>query len=224
MSKEHILLLDDLLSFMEDKAVYKLTSLKSFNHAIRPKAIKANVDDLTNIQGIYNQLLPIVKTLPINVRGIEYFATTVLKSDIFRVQRKSCADKYLHLITFVVYQYSILHDALMDILLKSIASFNSSVKREHQHRCYKNRTKYAAAISDFQDKDLEQINMIKSIYFLCKNHQGDYQIKCDTIEHIIKTFFDNLSKPERNEESSVSESDYNDSGYYRIMCKASNLI
>ena len=111
---DHITLLDELLSFMDDKAVYKLTSLKSFNHSIRPKAIKENAIELASIQDIHDQLLPIVKTLPLNTRGIEYFATTVLKSDI---------DKYLHLITFVVYQYNILHDALMDIFLKSIASF-----------------------------------------------------------------------------------------------------
>ena len=53
LSKEHMLLLDELLSFMEDKAVYKLTSLKSFNHSIRPKAIRENAKELSSIQDVY---------------------------------------------------------------------------------------------------------------------------------------------------------------------------
>ena len=56
---DHITLLDELLSFMDDKAVYKLTSLKSFNHSIRPKAIKENAIELASIQDIHDQLLPI---------------------------------------------------------------------------------------------------------------------------------------------------------------------
>ena len=222
LSAEHIVLLDELLSFMDDKAVYKLTSLKSFNHSIRPKAIKENAKELASIQDIHAQLLPIVKTLPLNTRGIEYFATTVLKSDIFRVRRKADIDKYLHLITFVVYQYNILHDALMDILLKSIASFNSSVKREHQNKCYENRTKYASSIKEFSSKNIMQFDLIKGIYSLCKNKHEDYYIKCLTIEHIIEAFFKNNT--EIDQDLIALESDYNDSGYYQAMSEKSRSL
>jgi len=224
LSKEHMLLLDELLSFMEDKAVYKLTSLKSFNHSIRPKAIKENARELASIQDIYTQLLPIVETLPLNTRGIEYFATTVLKSDIFRVKRRTDVDKYLHLITFIIYQYSILHDALMDILLKSISTFNSSVKREHQNRCYENRIKYASTLKDFSDNNLMQINLIKEIYSLCKDSHDDYFSKCKIIENSIEIFFDSTDQREQSIDLLISESDYNDSGYYQAMSSKSRSL
>jgi TnpA family transposase len=224
LSENHIALLDELLSFMEDKMVYKLTSLKSFNHSIRPKAIKENAKELSSIHDIHDKLLPIVKTLPLNTRGIEYFATTVLKSDIFRVKRKADIDKYLHLITFVVYQYSILHDALMDILLKSIASFNSSAKREHQNKCYENRTKYASTIKDFNAKNLMQIDLIKGIYSLCKDHHEDYYTKCKNIENVIEAFFSSKNHTELNQVLIISESDYNDSGYYHVISDKSRSL
>ena len=224
LSSDHIALLDELLSFMDDKAVYKLTSLKSFNHSIRPKAIKENAKELASIQDIHNQLLPIVKDLPLNTRGIEYFATTVLKSDIFRVKRKSDIDKYLHLITFVVYQYSILHDALMDILLKSIASFNSSVKREHQNKCYENRTIYASAIRELDSKNIMQTDLIKEIYSLCKYQHEDYHIKCIIIEQVIEIFFKNKENMETNQDLNLLESDYSDSGYYKAISEKSRSL
>ena len=223
---DHITLLDELLSFMDDKAVYKLTSLKSFNHSIRPKAIKENAIELASIQDIHDQLLPIVKTLPLNTRGIEYFATTVLKSDIFRVKRKSDIDKYLHLITFVFYQYNILHDALMDIFLISIASFNCSVKRDHQSKCYENRTKYADTLKEFNSKNITQIDLIKGIYYLCKDQYEDYYMKCITIEHVIEAFLKN----EENNTTEVDqdlinlESSYNDSGYYQAISDKSRSL
>jgi TnpA family transposase len=224
LSADHIVLLDELLLLMEDKSVYKLTSLKSFNHSIRPKAIKENAAELASIQDIHSQLLPIVKTLPLNTRGIEYFATTVLKSDIFRVKRKSDIDKYLHLITFVVYQYSILHDALMDILLKSIASFNSSAKRDHQNKCYENRTKYVSTIKEFSSKNLRQIELINGIYSLCKDQHKDYHIKCIVIENTIKTFLKNTDNTESDQELLALESDYTDSGFYQAMTEKSRSL
>ena len=224
LSLEHIALLDELLSFMDGKAVYKLTSLKSFNHSIRPKAIRENTKELASIQEIYNKLLPIVKTLPLNTRGIEYLATTVLKSDIFRVKRKADIDKYLHLITFVVYQYSILHDALMDILLKSIASFNGSVKRDHQTKCYENRTKYASAIKEFSSKNIMQIALIEEIYSLCKEQHKNYYTKCISIENSIETFFKTKGKAEIDQDLIVLESECDDSGYYRVMSEKSRSL
>lgn len=139
-------LLDDLLTYSDEKEIHKLTTIKSLNHSTKPKAIRENINEFNRIRDIYNQHFSLIKNLPLSSKGVEYFATTVIKSDIFRVKRKSDNDRYLHLITFIVYQYSIIHDALMDIFLKAIGSFNSSSKREHQLRCYEERIRLQVVV------------------------------------------------------------------------------
>jgi|GEM_PF-962536 len=164
---EQRILLDDLLCHSDDKKIYKLTAIKSFNHSVRPKAIRENVYELNKVREIYNCLLPLIQKLPLSFKGIEYFATTVMKSDIFRMKRKSDNDKYLHLITFVIYQYSIMHDALMDIFLKAIGSFNSSSKREHQIKCYEERTSLQENLKKYffvSQKENIALRAIRSLY------------------------------------------------------------
>ncbi|WP_039458344.1 DUF4158 domain-containing protein [Candidatus Jidaibacter acanthamoebae] len=80
--------LDELLLFDIDKSVYKLTLLKGFYQSVKPKEIRFNTSDFITLQEKHDKLQSIIKELPINARGIEYFATTVIKSDVFRIKRR----------------------------------------------------------------------------------------------------------------------------------------
>lgn len=219
LSKEHKMLLDDLFVFVDNKSLHNLTAIKSINHSTRPKAIKENVNELNKIKDVYDKLLPLVETLPLNTRGIKYFATTVLKSDVFRIKRRINTDKYLHLITFVVYQYNILHDGLMDVFLKVTGSFNSSSKREHQSRCYEQRASYEANITDCILKNRIQNEALKSIYSLCQDGRKDGETKCNEIEKILQEFFTNSEQS--NENFLNLKSTYTSSGYYAILSERS---
>ncbi len=190
LTLEHTSLLDGLLTYSDEKEIYKLTVVKSFNHSTRPKAIRDNINELKTIRNIYDSLIDLIKILPLNNKGIEYFATTVIKSDVFRVKRKSRNDKYLHLITFIIYQYSIMHDALMDIFLKAMGSFNSSSKREHQLRCYESREKLKTGIQEYLHASQKASKALKEIYDLYKDQNEDLVSKLRSIGDILDKLYE----------------------------------
>lgn len=186
-------LLDGLLTYSDKKEIYKLTKIKSLNYSTKPKAIRKNIDEFNRVKEIYNQHFSLIKDLPLNSKGVEYFATTVIKSDIFRVKRKSNNDRYLHLITFIIYQYSIIHDTLMDTFLKAIGSFNSSSKREHQLRCYEERIKFQVGLKEYLLKSQKENKALKEIYDLYKDKSKDISTKLERIGNILDKLYGNNS-------------------------------
>lgn len=211
--------LDELLLLDNRKSIYKLTLLKTFYQSVRPKEIKSNVSELQQLQQMHEKIQPIIEKIPINARGIEYFATSVIKSDIFRIKRREEKDRYLHLITFIAFQYAKLHDILVEIWLKVISSFNSSSKREHKDKCYEFRHQHAKRIKDCIENAIIQNQGLKAIHTIYKKENFSIAKKYKQIGNIL----DNLLATIKNldEISSEEKAHYTNSGYFRILEKKS---
>ena len=85
--------------------------------------------DLDLVGGLYHQLSPALQTLALNPEGIQYYAHSVIKSEIFQVTRRNDPDRYLHVIAFIAHQYFRLRDNLFDVLLTSLQSFQNGALR-----------------------------------------------------------------------------------------------
>ena len=82
------------------------------------------------VGGLYHhQLSPALQTLALNPEGIQYYAHSVIKSEIFQVTRRNDPDRYLHVIAFIAHQYFRLRDNLVDVLLTSLRSFQNGALR-----------------------------------------------------------------------------------------------
>lgn len=124
----------------EDKyARYKLTLIKKLSQSTKPAKIKERTDDLAYIAKLHNSVLPVLPVLNLGLEGIRYFATSVIKSDIFHLSRRSEEDRYVHVTAFITHQYYRLQDNLVDTLLTTVNSFLSGAKRDHKDRCYEQR-------------------------------------------------------------------------------------
>ncbi len=86
-------------------AAYRLTLLKKFSQSTKPSKVKERVADLLLLKKLYKDLNLVLKALNLNHEGIRYYATSVIKSEIFQMVRRSSDDRYLHVIAFVAYQY-----------------------------------------------------------------------------------------------------------------------
>src|ERR1019366_8648730 len=104
----------------EDGWRYRLTLLKKPFQSTKPAKIKANLLDQQSLQALYLDLRTVVERLGLSYGSIRYYAYSVIKSQIPQVSRRSDEDRYLHLITFVVYQTYKLNDTLIDILLNTV--------------------------------------------------------------------------------------------------------
>ena len=78
--------------------------------------------------------MPVLADMDIDLAGIRYFAGTTMRSKVFNLDRRTDADRYLHVIAFIAYQHHRLQDALVDMLLNAMSTFENSVKREHKEQ------------------------------------------------------------------------------------------
>ena len=210
--------LDDLLLFDEGQSTSKLTSLKSFYQSIKPKEIKFNTQDFEKLQEMHDKLQPIIQSLPINARGIEYFATIVIKSDIFRIKRREAKDRYLHLIAFIMYQYAKLHDTLVEILLKSVGSFNSSSKREYRERCYELRSQHEQNVKEYIESISKQNRGIKIMHSIHKKKMS-VSHKYRRIRNVLDCLLGTIK--EVDEHLMEDKPQHSNSEYFKILEKKS---
>ena len=141
LSGEAKLLLDGLFIQETDSsyARYKLTLLKKLSQSTKPTQIKERASDLLYISELYDNLKPLLPVLDLGYEGIQYFANSVIKSDIFQLNQRSEEDRYVHVVAFITHQYYRLQDNLVDTLLTAVKSFENSAKRDHKEWCYEQR-------------------------------------------------------------------------------------
>ncbi|MBA3768039.1 MAG: DUF4158 domain-containing protein, partial [Acidobacteria bacterium] len=134
---------------------YRLTLLKKFYHSTKPAKIKANISDLQLLRGLHREIEPMIVSLGLADEGIRYYATSVIKAEIFQVSRRAAQDRYLHLIAFIAYQTFKLHDLLIDVFLQSVQSTLNTTGREHKELYYTSRVERRQALSEVMT-DLDQ--------------------------------------------------------------------
>jgi hypothetical protein len=127
-------LLDDLFTAPDDHNRYRLTLLKKLSQSARPAKIKEAVADFEILSGVYHQLGGVLAKLDLGVAGIRYFAGSVLRSEIFQIQRRDQNDRYIHATAFVAHQFYRCQDNMIDLWLSVMASFKSAATRESQEK------------------------------------------------------------------------------------------
>ena len=120
-------------------SAYRLTLMKKLSQSTKPSKVKERASDLALVEILYQSLKPILDELSLNQDGIQYYAHSVIKSEIFQLTRREEKDRYLHLLAFIANQYYRLQDNLVDVLLSSLQSFQNGALREHKEQCYARR-------------------------------------------------------------------------------------
>lgn len=133
---------------------YRLTLLKKPFQSTKPAKIKANLIDQQSLQELYLDLQPVVERLGLSYGSIRYYAYSVIKSQIPQVARRSDEDRYLHLITFVVYQTYKLNDTLIDIdiLLNTVQAAVNTVDKELKDAYFEEREQRHQSFSSLVDR------------------------------------------------------------------------
>jgi len=132
-------LLDDLFTAPDDQNRYRLTLLKKLSQSISPTKIKEAVADFETLSDLHQQLDDVLTKLDLGVAGIRYFAGSVLRSEIFQMQRRDQNDRYIHATAFVAHQFYRFQDNMIDLWLSVMASFKSAAAREYQETLLQER-------------------------------------------------------------------------------------
>ena len=198
-------LLDNLLKGTDNNSKllsYKLTSLKNTSHSLKPTGIKENIGDLLYFKNLFKQLEHIIDHLNLDIQATQYYAGIVIKSQTFQLIRRE-DNKYLLLICFIVHQYFILNDLLIEALIHSSQSAKNAAFKKHRDNYYQQRQQkemfvdkafkssmsLSLMLKDIRDISFkteltsdERINLIQALF-----HERDAS-RADGIEDEIKKF------------------------------------
>ncbi|MGI9417576.1 MAG: Tn3 family transposase, partial [Geminicoccaceae bacterium] len=164
LTNEARVLLDDLFTAPEDRNRYRLTLLKKLSQSTKPTRIKEGITDFETLAALHDQLDGILSVLDLGVTGIRYYAGSVLKSEVFQIHRREANDRYIHAAAFVAHQFFRSQDNLGDLWLSVMASFQTTVSRDHKDRLLENRKgqqqRLKAAVDDL---DTEVFGLIREV-------------------------------------------------------------
>ena len=156
---------------------YKITLLKKISHSSKPAKVRERVEDLGCLAELYKKIEPILSIMNLTDEGIQYYAGSVLKSEIFQITRRSDEDRYLHAIAFIAHQYYRLQDNLVDVLLGAVQTAQNSAGRAHKEQVYNQRKVQGTAFSSLLSKldgDLDMLGKIRK--FAHDSQLNDSQI------------------------------------------------
>lgn len=200
-------------------AAYKLTLLKKLSQSTKPSKIKERVGDLALLRDLFKSLQPILKICNLNHEGIRYYATSVIKSEIFQMARRQAEDRYLHIIAFITYQYFRLQDNLIDVLLTSLQSYQNSALRDHKEQCYLRRIKRTEAVKSLIEFDERFICTLVKIRTISNDESLD---DTDKVER-IRTLLEAKETEQDHVESEISalkeelENDLSGNDFYLVL-------
>ena len=82
---------------------YRLTVMKKLSQSTKPSTVKVRVVDLKRVEAIYVALKPVLDALGLGPEGIQYYAQSVLKAEIFQLTRRDEKSRSLHLLAFIAH-------------------------------------------------------------------------------------------------------------------------
>ncbi|MEM8970249.1 MAG: DUF4158 domain-containing protein, partial [Bacteroidota bacterium] len=136
-------LLEDMAS--ESSRIYQISRLKRINQKIQPSRVRASLEDFSYIKELFFRLLPIVERIqfPEGVMSqdvIHYHAQWTIRATTFQLQQISDPYmQYLHLLSFIHFQFYTYQDSLIEVLKSSVQSSLNQAEREQKERYFASR-------------------------------------------------------------------------------------
>ena len=97
------------------------------------------VADFEVLSELHDRLDAVLSILDLGTAGIRYFAGSVLRSEIFQMQRRERNDRHIHAAAFVAHQFYRCQDNMIDLWLSVMASFKSAAARDYQEALVQER-------------------------------------------------------------------------------------
>ncbi len=225
-------LLDALLTKHQTKGGalinrYQLTLLKRAPQSTTPSSIAKSLVDLKRLQVLHRRILPALQRLALGHAGIRYYAHSVLKSEIFQLTRRTDEDRYLHLLAFIMHQFYRRHDAMIEVIVKTMQGAVNTAQRDHKAASYERRESTThlvqTLLSHLDDSFLTVLSAIEHIV-----QQADWddahkveQIKATLTRHHPTTQHTLTVLPPLREQITR---ELTDTSYYQVLEKKGRRI
>ena len=186
------LLLDALLTKHQTKGGalinrYQLTLLKRASQSTTPSSIARSLADLKRLQVLHRRIMPALQRLALGHAGIRYYAHSVLKSEIFQLTRRTDDDRYLHLLAFIMHQFYRRHDAMIEVIVKTMQGAVNTAQRDHKATTYERRESTTQLIQTFLSQlDDSFLTVLSTIQHIVQQANLDDAQKIQQIKSTLK--------------------------------------
>lgn len=180
-------LLDELLVTAEIQTSYQLTLLKKLSQSTRPSKLKESVADFQRLSQLYFQLEDVLEALQLGRAGVRYLAGSVMRSEIFQLQRREAHDRYIHLTAFIAHQFFRLQDNLIDALLSVMTNFKNRVKSEHKEQVFSQHQQRAQQTQALKTAALGLAERMQQILGLTQNSALSSDEKVEQIQALAQS-------------------------------------
>ena len=187
---------------------YRITLLKKLSQSTRPTKVKESIADFQCIHELYHRLSGLINTLGMEQSAIRYYAGSVMKSQIFQMQQRKSADRYIHATAFVAHQYYRMQDNLVDVFLNVMTSFATTISNERKDLAAEQQEEQKAKLSTLM-KELDKgvFNVIQSIRDIAHNNNLSDRYKVSRIQTLLAHKSFRNENDLRNDLAIMAESD-----------------
>ncbi len=189
LSEANKKVLDDLLKEHDESHLSrsKLTLLRKINHSLQPKKIKENISDYTYLQGLYEQMLPIIKAVALPTETIRYFAEVAIKGQIPQISRRD-ESRYIYLFCFVIHQYFRLNDTLIDAFTQSCQNSINRSRQKYREDFYEEHKSQRMTFKESTSIALSSTEIVDRVTSVIQNKTVSEKERLQEVETIVSLY------------------------------------
>jgi TnpA family transposase len=223
LTEGHKQMFDSLLTKSPATQRYQLTLLKKFTQSTRPTKIRENITDLLLLKELFATIGSLLQTVELTPEGMKYYAYCVSKFRMLQVQRREETERYLYLTCFIIHQFYMLQDILLDIIILAVQSARNKATAQQQETTFALRKTKAQAIEHVIMNVKTQRELVKEIRSIITLSELNDEQKIKKLEVLL------AEKPTQSEpiDSEIamlqqeSSQVIKDADYYNILEKNS---
>ena len=140
----------------------ELTNLRNIKQSLKPKHIKENVKKFIRIKKLFHEFEHTITNLQLSKEAIQYHGIWVCKAKTHQIyQLKDRHKKALYILCFIMHQYYLMHDLLMDIVIRAVKGTQSAVKQIQKDLDFEGRDQRNKAINKLSKFARKSKNIIR---------------------------------------------------------------
>lgn len=198
----------------------KLTLLKNPSQSLKPAFIKANLNDWSLLQNLYDQVSDVLAKLDLSAESLRYYANAVLKSELFQISRQKDETRYLHLLAFIATQTFHYQDVVVDSFLQTVQNITNSAVQELREKLFRERTEKRAQLKVFLNTMQEEVFLpLVSVDQIMSSDVLSTDEKITRVQSVLLDFQDARQAVENqiSKMLAATETDSSDADFYDIL-------
>lgn len=151
------------------KQEYLFIRLQKLSPADSPKQIRNNIEKLQIIQKAFKTIHPLLVSIKLNDKTIQYFGEFMVRSKSWNIVRKEEIDRYFHLATFCVYQRYMFEDWMARTFLSVCKTAKNKAISKEKERLFqqrKQRKKVLKAAIQLAENKTELLEKIEQLAWM----------------------------------------------------------